>query len=631
MRLEKKGFTLIELLTTIVILGLLVTLGYISVRSVLDRSDESYYRTQEDMLILAGREYFTDYRSELPKEIGETNYVTLKTLIDEKYIDPIKDKNENDCDNEKSRVIAEKITETKYQYYAILVCNDYETTKDEAKPVVKFTPNKKSSTKNIEVTMKLTDNEEVTSYRYVITKDGESYKDSGYLEYKGDVTIKLTEKGLYRITGYAKDSSGNTGSRTSGKYSIYVGIDCANVEFTNSTKINTWTNKNITVNIKLPNNTYRWELSRQVNGGNYEVINNYVGSVDDTYTITNEGRTKLRVVVYDKLGNSCTATTEGEYRVDKTAPTCVSSGGSNSWTNKNITLVGKCSDSGGSGCAGNVTRPYKSDTDATKQSPGTVRDNAGNTRACPANQTVKIDKTPPIITYTLTESGNANNRVSGGSNVASQRDITFSAGSSVLRQLSYIEKGSGFSYAQNYLSSRGWRTENNFASHLIESNLDASYRVVDKAGNVSNSVRLNVKIAGATFSGNTGNWVAVCNPRSCSQAGSYVPANGDGVCGNVVGRVLASWSNGSVTLNWELRNGNQTWVGVGYIVNLYIYKNGQAISATTLKPYSTRWYPSMSYSGSLTYALDPGTYDVVISSDTYSPTYNATLATMTIR
>ena len=47
--MKKKGFTLIELLATIIILGLLVTITYISARGILDRGNDSYYKNQENM------------------------------------------------------------------------------------------------------------------------------------------------------------------------------------------------------------------------------------------------------------------------------------------------------------------------------------------------------------------------------------------------------------------------------------------------------------------------------------------------------------------------------------------------------------------------------------------------------
>ena len=391
---KSKGFTMIELLATIIILGLLITIAYTSVRNILNRGNNTYYESQENMIVLAGQDYFADYREKLPDEIGDTASVTLETLINESYIDPVKDDDENDCDFPGSRVFVQKITDRDYQYFVTLVCNRYETTEDTADPVITFNPNKKSSTKSITVKMDVTDNEGVASYRYVIEKDGELYRDSGYLNYNGELTIKLTEKGLYEITGYAIDVNGNKSNKKSGKFSIYEGINCAEVDFSSSAKAETWINKNITLTIKLPDNTYRWELSKSVNGGSYQVLDNYIGASNKKLTINSDGKHKYKLTVYDSDGNSCIATTE-EYYVDKTKPTCESSGGSEEWKNTSITLKGTCKDTGGSGCTGNVTKNFTTNTNKTNQSPGTVKDNAGNIRTCPANQTVKIDKNPP--------------------------------------------------------------------------------------------------------------------------------------------------------------------------------------------------------------------------------------------
>ena len=393
MKKRKKGFTMVELLVTIIILGILTTLAYFGVSTILNRGSNSYYDSQENMLILAGREYFSDYRDKLPKAIGETSSVTLDTLIKESYIAPVKDEDDNDCNRDKTTVTVQKITDKDYQYYVTLVCDYYETEEDSADPVITFSPNKQSTTKTITISMEVTDNKDVASYRYVITKDGEEYKDSEYQNYTGKVTIKLTEKGLYEIVGYAYDTSGNRSSKRSGKYSIYVGIDCSQVEFDSDIKVRTWTNKNISVTMKLPDNTYRWELSRRVNGGEYTSVDNYIGASNRTLTLNTEGKHQLKLVLYDADGNSCTVTT-GEYYIDKTAPTCTSSGGSTAWTSGNRTLIGTCSDSG-SGCTGNAKKVYDDDTNKTNQSPGTVEDKAGNTASCPANQTVRIDKTAP--------------------------------------------------------------------------------------------------------------------------------------------------------------------------------------------------------------------------------------------
>ena len=390
---KKKGFTLVELLATIIILGLLVTIAYVSVTSILDRGNDSYYESQENMLVLAGREYFADHRSELPKEIGDTSTVTLETLIKEKYIDSIKDKDENVCDEKNSGVTAQKITDRDFQYYGILACGNYTTESDKAKPTISFNPNKKISEDPITVTMKITDNEEVQSYRYVITKDGEEYQDSGYQTYNSDVTINLTELGLYRITGYAIDSSGNMSTRNSGKYSIYKGINCNTINFDSSVKPKTWTNKDIIINVSIPSETYRWELYTKVNDGEFQLSKSYIDDSVGNVILSSDGVNQVKLVTYDQYGNSCT-TISDEYYIDKTAPSCVSSGGSDEWTNSSITIKGTCSDNG-SGCVEDISKTYDSDTNTATASPGTVYDKAGNSTVCPADQTVRIDKTAP--------------------------------------------------------------------------------------------------------------------------------------------------------------------------------------------------------------------------------------------
>ena len=48
---KSKGFTMIELLATIIILGLLITIAYTSVRNILNRGNNTYYESQENMIV----------------------------------------------------------------------------------------------------------------------------------------------------------------------------------------------------------------------------------------------------------------------------------------------------------------------------------------------------------------------------------------------------------------------------------------------------------------------------------------------------------------------------------------------------------------------------------------------------
>ena len=124
-----KGFTLIELLATIIILGILVTIVLLSANKLIKTSNLEYYNTSEKMIILASKDYFADYRSYLPKEVGEKTRVLLSALVLEEYIDMIKDVNDNDCNTTKSYVEVEKTSNKDFLYKAHLVCDkaNYET------------------------------------------------------------------------------------------------------------------------------------------------------------------------------------------------------------------------------------------------------------------------------------------------------------------------------------------------------------------------------------------------------------------------------------------------------------------------------------------------------------------------
>ena len=616
MRGREKGFTLVELLTTIIILGLLTSIVYVSISSILNRGNDNYYASQEDMLVLAGREYFADHRSELPKEIGDTANVTLETLINEEYIDLIKDKNEGNCDFQNSSVTVQKITENDYQYYGILSCSgdNYETKEDEANPVIKFNPNKKSSQNPININMQVTDNVEVSSVRYVITKDGEVFEDSGYQLYNGDINIKLTDLGLYEITGYAIDSSGNMTSRKSGKYSIYDVMDCANVKFSSS---NTIANKNITIKIEVPDNTYRWELSKKTNDGEFQLIESYIGNQNKTIELSDEGVHQLKAVIYDKDGNSCksfsssytidktppkldvllkkktnatdldettdissleeyknntlykgyvvlrgsctddkenctvsykvtgaSTNTDGyvikttrnvnaegtstvvykatdeagnvtsatyTIKLDRTAPTCpklTSSVSQKTWTNEDITFTFDFDDDTAkwrwfTGSVGDEWTDWGEKPIASTSVPisgegkRTIKvglyDELGNYRECFDGNQYYIDKTRPVLSYSVTQSSDSSKKISGNTNSGNVSKNFTSVGNAI-RNFSATDSGGSGIDTYEYNNGNGWKQENNSSNYTITSTNKASYRVKDAAGNYSYTATLNVTI-----------------------------------------------------------------------------------------------------------------------------------------
>ena len=180
-----------------------------------------------------------------------------------------------------------------------------------------------------------------------------------------------------------------------------------------------WTNQGKTVTIHYPNvskNRYIFEYSLD-GGRNWTVTQNLntevwfsengyiIARVRDTY---NE-RENLNGGVFNVT------------RIDKIPPICTSTGGSKTWTSGMRTITGKCSDTGGSGCKGNISYTYNAAVNtnwildnagpAGAGKGGTVYDNAGNSANCQANQSIRLDRKKP----SCTSSGGNANWIFGGS------------------------------------------------------------------------------------------------------------------------------------------------------------------------------------------------------------------------
>lgn len=110
------------------------------------------------------------------------------------------------------------------------------------------------------------------------------------------------------------------------------------------------------------------------------------------------GKSKIsQIKACFKATNSSSKSTKEcvSINVDNTAPTCAVSSNPNIWTNKDVTITGKCSDSE-SGCSSSkITTTIKTEG-KNSYSPGTVTDNLGHSTTC-GTKTVYIDKTAPKI------------------------------------------------------------------------------------------------------------------------------------------------------------------------------------------------------------------------------------------
>lgn len=178
---------------------------------------------------------------------------------------------------------------------------------------------------------------------------------------------------------------------------------------------NKWTNNGFKISITSTDATsgidyfeYRYPNSSTAGEREWTKINNSSrdagnASPVDLNVIDREFDGYIEVRACDVAGN-CSQSAQSIIRIDKTKPTCVSSGGSTGWK-KSVTLVGTCSDTGGSGCKGNANTTFTKDGVYTNESPGKVYDNAGNSTTCPANQSFKVDSTKPTCKLSVSLSG----------------------------------------------------------------------------------------------------------------------------------------------------------------------------------------------------------------------------------
>ena len=180
--------------------------------------------------------------------------------------------------------------------------------------------------------------------------DDNIYNNDGQHYFKSAVDALLVSGKIYTCRDYSKDSCSSTLDNKVSANRIYMTSDD---------------------NVKL-------KVTEEILG--YKIIEARIQDSSNNYAKTSKKVTKI----------------------DKTPPLCISSGGSDAWTNKSVTLIGKCKDDG-SGCK-KITIKKLISTGDTQVSPGTVYDNAGNKTTC-EKQTVKIDKTAP--TCSVSYSGGA--------------------------------------------------------------------------------------------------------------------------------------------------------------------------------------------------------------------------------
>ena len=189
---KKKIIRIAVIVAIVVAVVLLVWFLYFYPRKV--------FRDNERLLQEAGERYYEINRARLPKEEGRVISVTLKTLVDQEYLDALYEAYGNKrCDLNESNVKAVN-KDGEFKYYTYLKCGSLESDVDHKGPVIKLKGSKKMTvSRGSEFTDPGIDS---------VVDDVDGNIDIKDVSIKGSVDTSTV--GVYEITYTVSDSLDNT-------------------------------------------------------------------------------------------------------------------------------------------------------------------------------------------------------------------------------------------------------------------------------------------------------------------------------------------------------------------------------------------------------------------------------------
>ena len=308
----------------------------------------------------------------------------------------------------------------------------------------------------------------------------------------GKVNKKTQTQDVAKITyyGYVKDKAGNIGKCNITFKKDATKPTCSVID-TGTKGDNNWYRSNV----KLQMSTNDKMSGVDTKGMATKNSTIYNGTTQMTLSSDSKGITYYGFVK-DKAGN--TNSCSKSVKRDTTAPKCTlkASGtmGNNSWYRSNVTLsfASKTDATSGVstyGMASNTSTSYNKKTSMVQSSDtsgityyGFVKDKAGNKTSC--SYWIKKDATKPTLTYTLRKINNGQDVGAAYSNQWSRYQIK--------RSFSPKDNLSGVAKMQYKTTGTStWYDEGNVGSWIMnEGRNDASFRVIDNAGNVSSETRL---------------------------------------------------------------------------------------------------------------------------------------------
>ncbi len=346
---KQNGFTMVELLASFVILGVIMAIAVPTISYFLKGNSKDYYNQLEKTVSSSGQDFFNDYRSNLPKDIGNIKKISIKDLQSQKYITEIKGIDKKDCDGD---VVVQKLANGNYSYTACLKCEK-----------------KNNGNYEYNSSAKECGYSEENNNHYTILIDGLSDKTSIRIPQAENYTIpnaKVYVNGQ-AISPVIKPTPSTIDVNALKTYKIYytfralvkelqikvydpkrpvVNIS-ALIDGSNYTS-GTYTSKDVKINLSATDWTTTSvygsgidHFEYQINGGSIQKIN--ATTTDNktytaTFNITTNGTYNITVKAIDKEGNISDSKSFG-VKIDKNKPTApVITGGSTTWTNQNRTI-----------------------------------------------------------------------------------------------------------------------------------------------------------------------------------------------------------------------------------------------------------------------------------------------------
>ncbi len=343
--MKNKGFTMVELLVTIVIIGIVSSIGVVSVINLRESQRQKFNQTQNEIFLQTAKTYFTDHKKKLPNEPMQTKKITLKELKDINYItSSFLDYDKKEF-KDTSEAIVRKIGNNIYAYSATLITsNENKVTTANNKGNISYTiKNKKNNINKIgnnnytnntpNITIVMSDSDYIMAYKYKIYKNSKLFKESEYVyvnkqtKYEDILSLDLNEygDGNYIIEFTMYDSLGMTTSAKSNKIIIDTKQPVCKLSSSGTVGENNW---------YISTTTIKMDYSDENSEGLKKGLSTKTSAVyNDKNKDTQSDTKKISWYGYIKDASGNTNTCSIEVKVDTKAP--VISGESISSTNTN--------------------------------------------------------------------------------------------------------------------------------------------------------------------------------------------------------------------------------------------------------------------------------------------------------